>query len=108
MDSDMPVEKPRRGRRRKADLIPKVDASDLKTIALDEDLKSLIDRKNTKPELTAIRVKLPEAVLKEMGINIESVKKAGNTSINQDDYVKYALDLANENLSEILRRHLQR
>lgn len=101
------VKPKRRGRRPKSEMAA-VDTSNLKPIQLDEDLKELINRRNSATELKPLRVKLPSSVIDEVGINVKSLNQSGNTNIDTDKYVRYALELANENLNEILRRHLTR
>jgi hypothetical protein len=105
MDNQTPEAPKRRGRRPKS-ATPEVDSSKLKTIQLDDDLKELINKKNTRPDLKPLRVKIPSSVADEIGINITSLNQMGNTKMDENTYVRHALELANENLNEILRRHL--
>lgn len=106
MDTETPVEKPKRGRRPKSQTSSSVDSSKLKRIELDEDLKELIERKNSSPQNKPLRVKLPSALVDEIEVNIASLNKSGNANIDVNSYVRIALELADENLSGVLRRYL--
>ena len=106
MDNETPVAPKRRGRKPKSQSA--VDTSSLKQIQLDEDLKNLINRRNGPSDLEPLRVKLPKAVKDEIQVNVDSLNHSGNTKMDVNAYVTYALELANENLADVLRRHLAR
>ena len=105
MDSEAPVEKRRRGRRPK-NSSPVTDASKLKRIEMDDDLQELINRNKSSVQLENVRVKLPSSTMEELKINLQSLNAAATTNIDQNAYIAYALELANENLKEILKKHL--
>ena len=106
MDTEAPAPKPRRGRRPKSETASTLDSSRLKTIHLDDELKDLINRKTTPAQLENLRVKLPNAVIEELRVNVASLKQSGAPKIDENSFVRLALELANDNLNEILKRHL--
>jgi hypothetical protein len=101
--NEAPKEKPRRGRRPKSETL--TDSAKLKRIELDEELKQLIEKKTSPNQLENFRVKLPPSVIEEIRVNVDSLNQSGKTKMDVNAYVRYALELANENLKDVLKRH---
>jgi hypothetical protein len=106
MDNETQPAPKRRGRRPKSETAAALDASKLKRIDLDPDLRELIEKKSAPADAKPLKAKVPASMLEELEVNIASLNQSGNTRIDQNAYVRYALEMANENLSDILRRHL--
>lgn len=105
MDNETPEPPKRRGR--KPGSKNTVDSSRLKKIQLDDELKQLIEKKTTPSNLEPLRVKVPKPIKEELSVNVASLNQSANIKIDENAYVKYALELANDHLPEILRRHLE-